>query len=52
MPSVPKKADVPKAVPSLEGMQAEKVEFKRPEDEQEKTLRLHEERWSSTSRNW
>ncbi|MGO9597089.1 MAG: hypothetical protein ACLP7Q_03615 [Isosphaeraceae bacterium] len=46
MPPVQWKAEVPKAVPSLEGMQAEKVELKHPEDEQEKKLRLHKERWS------
>ena len=46
MQSTPREADVPNAVPSLEGLQAEKVELKRPEDEQEKSLRLHKERLS------
>jgi hypothetical protein len=30
MQSTPKEADVPKAVPGLEGMQAERLELKRP----------------------
>jgi len=51
MQSTPREADVPKAVSSLEGLQAEKLELKRPEDEQEKTLRLHKESGVSTSRN-
>ena len=44
MPSTPKKVDVSKAIPGLESLPLEKVEYKRPEDEQEKALRLHKER--------
>ena len=36
MPSTPKKVDVSKAIPGLESLPLEKVEYKRPEDEQEK----------------
>jgi len=46
MPSTPKKVDVSKAIPGLETLPLEKVEYKRPEDEQEKALRLHKERIS------
>jgi hypothetical protein len=45
MPPAPKKADVFKTLP-MEGLEVEKVEYKRPEDEQEKALRLHKERVS------
>ena len=44
MPPAPKKVDVSKAIPGLEHLPLEKVEYKRPEDEQEKALRLHKER--------
>ena len=44
MPSEPKQADVSKAIPGLEDLPLEKVEYKRPEDEQDKALRLHKER--------
>ncbi len=41
-----KKADASKAFPGLEDLPLSKVEYKLPEDEQEKKLRLHKERWS------
>jgi hypothetical protein len=44
MPSAPKKTDVSKFLPAMEGLEVEKLEYKRPEDEQEKALRLHKER--------
>ena len=44
MPSAPKQADVSKAIPGLEDLPLEKVEYKRPEVEQVKALRLHKER--------
>jgi hypothetical protein len=46
MAATPKKADVNKALSGMENMTLEKAEFKRPEDEQEKALRLQKERWS------
>ena len=46
MPSAPKKVDISKAIPGLEGLPLEKVEYKRVEDEQEKALRLEKERVS------
>ena len=46
MPSAPKKVDISKAIPGLESLPLEKVEYKRLEDEQEKALRLEKERVS------
>jgi len=44
VPSEPKQADVSKAIPGLEDLPLEKVEYKRPEDEQDKALRIEKER--------
>ncbi len=45
MPSTSKKADVSKSLP-VGDLEVKSIEFKLPEDEQEKALRLHKERIS------
>jgi hypothetical protein len=45
MPSTSKKADVSKSFP-IGDLVVKSIEFKLPEDEQEKALRLHKERWT------
>jgi len=46
MPSEPKEADVSNALPGLQELQLKTIEYQRPEDEQDKALRLHKERLS------
>jgi hypothetical protein len=41
----PKEISIPDA-PTVAGMKAKKVEYEAIEDEQEKELRLHKERWT------
>jgi len=45
MSPAPKKVDV-STVPSIKDLEVKSIELKPPEDEQEKTLRLHKERLS------
>ena len=45
MSPAPKKVDV-STVPLIKGLEVKSIELKPPEDEQEKTLRLHKERIS------
>src|SRR4051812_9892028 len=44
--AAPSKKEVSQAIPGLGDMTLDKAEYKRPEDEQDKKLRLHKERVS------